>query len=121
MMHSDQCLRSLFELLKEPCPGAALGPMVKFGVNVSSFAVFDGQCPATQRIGKRMKDGDKECPVVLVGTGSFPKIGGNISIMKSSIFSQIKKTRLARCWFFFSAFLPGAPVARVFFFLFGKV
>ena len=88
MMHSDQCIRPLFELLKEFCLGAALGPTVEFGVNASPFAVFDGQGPPAQRIGKRMKDGDKECPVVLVGTGSFPKMDGKISIMRSSIFSQ---------------------------------
>ena len=77
-MHSDQCLRPLFELLKDFCLGdfclgASLGPTVKFGVNASPFAVFDGQGPPAQPIGKRMKDGDKECPVVLGGAACFPK------------------------------------------------
>ena len=63
----------LLELLKQFCPDAPLGPTVEFGVNASPFAVFDGQGPPAQPIGKRMKDGDKECFVVLGGAACFPK------------------------------------------------
>ena len=66
---------SLLEMLKEFCPNAPLGPTVEFGVNASPFAVFDGQGPPTQPIGKCMKDGDKECPVVLGGAASISQNG----------------------------------------------
>ena len=102
MMHSDQCIRHLFELLKEFCLGASLGPTVEFGVNASPFAVFDGQGPPAQPIGKRMKDSDKECSVVFGEQARFPKWTAKLASYDRAFFRREEKTPPARCWFFFS-------------------
>ena len=96
-MHSDQCLRPLFELLKEFCLGASLGPTVKFVVNASPFSVFDGQGPTpAQPIGKRMKDSDKECFVVFGEQARFPKWTAKLASYDRAFFRREEKTPPAR-------------------------
>ena len=101
--------RPLRELLKQFCPNAPLGPTVKFGVNASPFAAL-GARPSNATHWQRYKGQRRETRCCPWRGGLFPKMDDQISIMRSSVFSQ-KKTPPARCLFFFSAFCA-APLSR---------
>ena len=91
------------------------GPTVEFVVNASPFAVFDGQGPPTQPIGGRMKDGDKECPVVLGGAASIAQNGRqNFHHEIEHFFAKKKRRRLLVVGFSFRLSCP-APLSREFF------
>ena len=105
----------LLELLKEFRPDAPLGPPVEFGVNASPFAVFDGQGPPTQPIGKHMKNGDKECPVVLGGAASISQNGRqNFHHEIEHFFAEEKRCGLLVVGFSFRLSCP-TPLSREFF------